>query len=80
MAHYICICGTDHPTEEGRIICGMEHGKVHPLYVPTSPCDAKECPTQAHRLAVCFEEHCPHAWQREAKEKREKDQKEVADG
>lgn len=26
MAHYICTCGVDHPTEEGRIICEMEHG------------------------------------------------------
>jgi hypothetical protein len=25
MAHYICTCGVDHPTSEGRIICGMEH-------------------------------------------------------
>ena len=28
MAHYICTCGVDHPTSEGRIICGMEHKKV----------------------------------------------------
>jgi hypothetical protein len=25
MPHYICTCGVDHPTSEGRIICEMEH-------------------------------------------------------
>ena len=40
------------------------------------------CPTcafQHHAVERCFEEKCCWAWQREAKEKREKNQKEVAD-
>jgi hypothetical protein len=43
---------------------------LYPLYQATGPCDALECQTRAHVLAVCFEQHCPHAWQRQAAEDR----------
>lgn len=46
---------------------------LHPTYSPTSPCEAKECPTRTHRLAVCFEQHCPFAWQRQGAEDKERE-------
>lgn len=45
---------------------------IYPLYCPTSPCEALVCSTRAHRVAVCRKKGCPHRWQREAAEDRER--------
>jgi len=58
MAHYVCTCGVDHPTSEGRAICEMEHG-------PNS-CQALGCNMQDDPVEVCRDHRCPHRWQREA--------------
>ena len=48
-----------------ELIDGMN---LYPLYSHTPPCEALACRTRAHRLAVCFEDHCPPAWARRSRE------------
>jgi len=74
MAHYICqVCGTDHPTSEGKIICGMEHREgavLHPTYSTTTQCEVFECAYRRFRIEDCRDRHCPFMGERRAAEDR----------